>query len=73
MASSGWNHVVATAISPYVLKSGAKSDWWIHLGVYWNCPDPKASVELGPCYADDDESFKNLKVTFDNTESDFGQ
>ena len=61
----GWNHVVAVAIAPYVLKAGAQSDWWIPLGVYWNCPE--ASYEVGACYADDDdESFKNLKVTFDN-------
>jgi hypothetical protein len=69
----GWNHVVAVAIAPYVLKSGAKSDWWIYLGVYWNCPEPKATSEVGPCYADDDVSFENLKVTFDNSESDIGQ
>jgi hypothetical protein len=69
----GWNHVVAVAVSPYVLKPGAKADWWIYLGAHWNCPNPKASFEVGPCYADQqDESFENLKVTFDNTESDFG-
>jgi hypothetical protein len=69
----GWNHVIATAVAPYVLKQGATADWWIYLGIHWNCPDPKATYEVGPCYADDDESFKNLKVTFDNSASDIGQ